>query len=156
MLASLFEVQMKILILIASLLTFSDQCPPRPQTAKNGESVPASTLKDDRLEKLARHWIHSSEEQNDDKVQIFRPERFKEFPPSRFRMEYVFRKNGDCEWYYLSPDDAHRFKTGKWKLDPENEDLEITKAEKTERYRILELTKDKLKLKEIKPNASLE
>lgn len=146
---------MKILILFASLLIFSDQCPPKSQTANNASSTVNPTPTDGKLEYLTGHWVHSSEEQRDEKVLIFRPKDYKEFPPSRFRMEYIFHKSGDCEWYYLSPDDAHRFKTGKWKIDPKNKNvLEITKDDSTELYRIVELTKDKLRLAAMKSDGS--
>jgi hypothetical protein len=106
---------------------------------------------------LCRHWVHSVEEQTKKgKAQIYRPSDFKRFPPSRFRMQYVFYKNGDCEWYYLSPDDAHRFKSGTWRIDSKDKNvLQIVKRDSMESYRIIELTKDILRVVLIKQTASI-
>jgi hypothetical protein len=97
---------------------------------------------------LCQHWVHSYEEQRPgDKDQIFRPAAFKKFAPSRFRMQYKFAKDGSCEWFYLSPDDAHRFKAGKWMLDPSDKTiLRITKDGTTASFRITKLTRDILRL----------
>ena len=58
-----------------------------------------------------RHWVHSYEEQNGQKTpNIFRPKGSREFPPSRFRMEFAFDLNGQCNYKYLSPDDAHQMR----------------------------------------------
>ena len=104
------------------------------------------------IEDLCQSWVHSSEEQKPNaSTQIYRPEGFKRFPPSMGRMRYIFHKNGDCEWYYFSPDDAHRFKPGKWKIDPNDKSvLQIVKDNKTESYSIVELTKDLLRIEVIK------
>ena len=106
---------------------------------------------------LCRHWVHSVEEQTrTQKAQIYRPSDFKQFPASHFRMQYVFYKNGDCEWYYLSPDDAHRFKSGKWRIASTDKNvLQIVKRDSTESYRIIELTKDILRIVLIKQSASI-
>ena len=106
---------------------------------------------------LCRHWVHSVEEQTrTQKTQIYRPSDFKQFPASHFRMQYVFYKNGDCEWYYLSPDDAHRFKSGKWRIASTDKNvLQIVKRDSTESYRIIELTKDILRIVLIKQSASI-
>ena len=106
------------------------------------------------LEYLCKQWVHSSEEQKPtDKAQLYRPSDFKHFPPSRGRMKYIFYKNGDCEWYFFSPDDAHHFKPGKWQIDPNDKRiLRITKGDATESYRVLELTKDILRIALIEPS----
>jgi hypothetical protein len=71
-------------------------------------------------------------------------------------MQYIFYKNGDCEWYYLSPDDAHSFKPGKWKIDSNDKNiLQIVKRDSMESYRVIELTKDILRISLIKTKASL-
>ncbi len=116
----------------------------------SGETIPTPSNTSSNTSKtndLLRHWVHSSEEQNNGNERIFRPKGSREFPPSRFRMEYVFRENGECDWYYLSPDDNHRFKKGTWQLDQvDGTILEIKKEDETERYRIKELTKDILRI----------
>lgn len=120
----------------------------RPQSSESGRA-PSGINADD----LCQHWVHSYEEkQPGDKDQIFRPAAFKQFPPSRFRMQYKFARNGDCEWFYLAPDDAHYFKHGKWMLDPNDKTiLRITKGVTTESFRITKLTKDLLRMVPIEP-----
>ena len=78
-------------------------------------------------------------------MQIYRPSAFKQFSPSRFRMQYVFAKDGACKWMFLSPDDAHHFKDGKWKID--DHVLQIVKEKATESFQVIELSKDLLKMK---------
>ena len=111
---------------------------------------------DINVDALYQHWVHSSEEQQPGgKDLIYRPTTFKKFPPSRFRMEYKFSRNGDCEWLSLSPDDAHRFKMGKWILDPTDKTLlRIITDGTTASFRIATLWKELLRLVpiETKPN----
>lgn len=58
-----------------------------------------------------QHWVHSYEEQNGAKTpNIFRPKDSREFAPSRFRMELAFDQNGQCNYKYLSPTDAHEMR----------------------------------------------
>jgi hypothetical protein len=60
----------------------------------------------------------------------------------------VFAKDGTCKWMFLSPVDAHQLKDGKWKIDPVDPSvLRIEKGEATESYKVIEVTKDLLKLK---------
>ena len=62
-------------------------------------------------------------------------------------MAYIFHADGACEWYYLSPDDDHRFKPGQWKLDRANgQVLVIQEEDVKETYRMVELTADVLRL----------
>lgn len=56
-----------------------------------------------------QHWVNSFEEQTG-VVQVFRPAGSREFPTSRFRMEYVFNADGSCQYKALSPMDAHSMK----------------------------------------------
>jgi hypothetical protein len=106
------------------------------------------TLTDINSEHLCQHWRHSQEEQQQpDKDEIYRPKDFKEFPLSRFRMAYIFHKNGDCDWYAGHPLDAHHFKPGKWRVDSNDKSiLQIIKDGVTEQYRVTELTKDILRI----------
>ncbi len=107
------------------------------------------------IEFLCQHWVHSrEEEQQTDKAEIYRLKDFKKFPPSRFRMQYIFYKSGDCEWYYLAPNDTHHFKRGKWRVDPKDKSiLQIIKADITESYRVTEIRKDMLRIALMKPNS---
>ncbi len=127
--------------------------------AEDGKTQPSKateTKKADvgiNAEFLCQHWVHSrEEEQPGDAVQVYRPSTFKQFPPSRFRMSYVFAKDGTCKWMFLSPSDGHHFKAGKWKIDPADKlVLQIFKGEETESYNVMELTKDLLHLKPVAP-----
>lgn len=98
--------------------------------------------------RLTRHWVRSYEEEAAESgVEVFRPDGFRAFPPSRFRMQYVFEAGGDCEWFYLAPNDGHHFRPGTWRLTGEEEDvLRIQQGEQTVTYRILELTDDLLRM----------
>lgn len=79
------------------------------------------------IKNLLQHWVHSSEEERPgDEYRMFRPAGSRKFPPSRFRMAYKFAQNGSCEFYVLSPDDAHYFKACRWTISAhENTILQI-------------------------------
>ena len=58
-----------------------------------------------------QHWVHSYEEQNGQKIpNIFRPKGSREFAASRFRMQLAFDQNGQCNYMFLSPTDAHEMR----------------------------------------------
>lgn len=131
-------------VLAGALAFCADPLPTDPsKPSEAGETTGAIKVAD-----LCQHWVHSTEEiMPGDKAQIFRPAAFKNFPPSRFRMQYKFAANGDCEWLYLSPTDAHHMKTGRWQLDPNDKTiLQITKDGATESFKITTLTKELLLL----------
>jgi hypothetical protein len=111
-------------------------------------------LTDINTEYLCQRWVNSyEEEEQTDEVEIYRPIDFKKFRPSRFRMKYVFHRNGDCDWYARDPRDAHHFKPGKWRVDPNDKStLQIIKDGRTELFRVIELKKDILRIARIKPN----
>jgi len=72
--------------------------------ASGAGSIPTNT-------NFYTHWVHSFEEQNGQKIpNIFRVKGSKEFPPSRFRMEFGFDPSGQCNYKYLSPVDAHEMR----------------------------------------------
>ncbi len=108
------------------------------------------------IKDLCQHWVHSrEEEQPGGKDQIFRPAASKAFPPSRFRMAYKFTPNGACEFMFLSPSDAHHFKPGKWMLDTRDQTLlKITADGTTQSYRIVELSKNILRLTPLEPKTN--
>jgi hypothetical protein len=111
-------------------------------------AAPASAPAAVDIDRLFQHWVRSSEEERPgDAVQVFRPAASREFPPSRFRMAYKFARDGSCEWYFLSPDDAHRFKPGTWRLDASDKTLlRIVEDGTTISYRIVELSAKALRL----------
>ncbi len=118
---------------------------PSDKTAKAEEK---SAVSKPNIEQLHQHWVHSREEEgNTEGVEIYRPADSKEFPPSRFRMAYKFSPKGECEWMFLDPADGHHFKPGKWEIAADDPTLlKITAEGQTKSFRIIELTKDILRL----------
>jgi hypothetical protein len=98
---------------------------------------------------LLQRWVRSTEDERaGDDVQAFRPSIARTFPPSRFRMIYEFQPNGECAWLALAPDDAHQMRRGSWSFDPVDPSvLRIVQGDTTNRFLIVELTKQVLKLK---------
>jgi hypothetical protein len=125
-----------------------------PRDSKAAKDGVIAAPKGVNIKDLFQHWVHSREEQRDPdtKKQIFRPATSRQFPPSRFRMAYKFSPNGKCEWMFLDPADAHHFKPGKWEIDvTDGTLLKITADGKMDSFRILELSKDLLRLAPVKP-----
>jgi|GEM_PF-1909917 len=123
-------------------------------------SGPAERLEPNKtaidIKDLCQHWVHSrEEEQPGGKDQIFRPAASKAFPPRRFRMVYKFALNGACEFLFLAPNDAHHFKPGKWALDANDPTLlSITAEGTTQSFRIVELSKQILRLTPLGPKTN--
>jgi hypothetical protein len=140
-------------ILLISLLLLACSGARQSVATSVPASAPAQATTNINLDNLYQHWVHSREEQQpNDKDELYRPATFKVFPPSRFRMAYKFAKDGMCEWFYLSPVDAHHFKPGTWRIDPNDPHiLQITKENTTETYRILTLTNDMLRIAPLTP-----
>jgi hypothetical protein len=119
------------------------------------ESGPVQPSGDFDIHNLFQTWTHSyEEEQSDDGFRLFRSAAAMTFAPSRFRMQYVFSENGNCEWLYLDPADAHHLKPAKWKVDPNDGkviliyDLDGALLEFVS-FRIIKLEKDVLKIAQI-------
>ena len=97
---------------------------------------------------LCQSWTHSREEEQEGSTeQVFRPTNYpKGFPPSRFRMRYVFHEDGGLEWLHLDPADAHRMMPGSWQKD--NDVIHIFRRNQGGKssYRILELNGDLLRI----------
>lgn len=101
---------------------------------------------------LFQHWVHSrEEEQPGGAIQIFRPAMSMEFPPSRFRMAYKFARDGGCEYFALSPDDAHHFQSCRWRMSANKTTLQIVANRQSTSYRIVELSKTILRLVPLVP-----
>jgi hypothetical protein len=100
------------------------------------------------IEALSRHWVQSAEEQRaDSTLQVFRPAGSRAFPPSRFRMAYKFAPDGRCEFFFLSPDDAHHFRPCTWKLGAKDRRvLQIAADGRTTSFRIAELSGNVLRI----------
>jgi hypothetical protein len=120
------------LFLVATVSTWGQNTPPPDATkAPLDHSL------------LLQDWVDSYEEAKSGE-QIFRPKGSREFPVSPFRMRYVFSKNGECQWLAMAANDGHFLKDGKWKMD--GNILIIEKSGRVEYFKILELTKDLLRL----------
>lgn len=124
-----------------------------PDAAQAAGTNSTMTRHDIDINDLLQHWVHSSEEEQPGAtVQIFRPAASMNFPPSRFRMAYTFAPNGGCEFYFLSPDDAHRFKPCNWTISAGDKTiLQISADGKTTSYRIAQLTGKILRLAPLEP-----
>lgn len=103
---------------------------------------------------LYQSWIHSFEEQAQptDSIRIYRPEGFKEFPPGKFRMKYVFEKDGSCQWLVLYPADAHYLTSGRWETSPDDDQVILLYNQQHEllksiSFKIVDLKEDLLKIK---------
>jgi len=124
-----------------------------PAAAQAVDTKPNEAPLDIDINDLFQHWVHSSEEeQPGETVQIFRPAASMKFPPSRFRMAYKFARNGGCEFYFLSPDDAHHFNPCKWTISASDKTmLQISADGKTISYRIANLSGKILRLTPLEP-----
>ena len=97
---------------------------------------------------LIGHWMHSYEEESiDSPFAIYRRADGREFPPSRFRMQYVFAEDGALQWYYLAPNDGHHFRSGSWHLNVgEHVLLTVEQGDETRTYRIVGLDEETLRI----------
>lgn len=124
-----------------------------PDIAQASGVNPPGTRRHIDISDLAQHWVRSSEEeQAGGTVQIFRPFASMNFPPSRFRMAYKIAPNGDCEFYFLSPDDAHHFKPCTWTIGDDKLILQISASGKSISYQIDQLTSKSLRLTPLEPS----
>lgn len=85
-------------------------------------TVPTSESVDRDL--LVGAWTHSYEEEPDSLAldeDWYRPSGSREFEPSLFRMEYVFREDGTCDYLWASPVDAHEMRACTWGFDAEDD-----------------------------------
>jgi hypothetical protein len=111
-----------------------------PDTAQASGAAATGTRRHLDINNLFQHWIHSrEEEQPDAKIEIFRPAASMDFPPSRFRMEYKFARDGRCEFLFLAPNDGHYFKPCTWKISADKLMLQISANRGSTSYKIAEL-----------------
>ncbi len=107
------------------------------------------------LAQLQHHWVHAREEDSQEGKEkgllVYYPKGSREFRPSRFRMEYDLQAGGKCRWMELSPSDAHQLQPGSWRLrsDGKGAVLEIREGKITKRFEVVELKKDKLRLRSL-------
>jgi hypothetical protein len=70
-------------------------------------------------------------------------------------MAYKFARNGSCEYYDLSPDDAHDWKPCRWTvLEHDGAVLRISADGTTSSFRIAELTGSVLRLEPLEAQQS--
>jgi len=80
---------------------------------------------------------------------VFRPDGYKDFPPSRYREQLRFAQDGTCSYLVLSPDDGHYVQNGKWQFADRGKDIIKIVDSTSSVYRIVrivELKQDMLKL----------
>ena len=127
-----------------------------PAMAQAVGTKPTGTPLDIDVNDLFQHWVHSNEEeQPGGTIQIFRPAASMKFPPSRFRMAYKFAQDGGCEFYFLSPDDAHDFRPCSWTISARDRmTLQIGASGKVTSYRIVQLSGKILRLTPLEQQGS--
>lgn len=69
-------------------------------------------------EEIYQHWIHSYEEDSED-VKVFHPENY-DFPLSRGRKSFEFKKDGKFLRYDIGPVDVPKKIIGEWKTPRKN------------------------------------
>lgn len=87
-------------------------------------------------------WTHSREEDSDG-VKVFRPSSYK-LPPSRGRVTFILKENGELEYMPLAANDLHQFYPGTWSLSGNK--LTLKYQDRTLTYSILESSLTILKL----------
>ena len=118
------------------------------------QKMPDSSAVPENLQYLYQIWFHSYEEQKNhaEPIAIYRPEGFKEFPPSRFRMKYLFKEDGSCQWLVLHPADAHYLKSGTWEVSRDETQVILIYNQQhnlQRSFRIIEIQKDLLRIESI-------
>lgn len=97
-----------------------------------------------------KYWIHLYEEDKEDK-KIFHPSSYN-FPRSRGRQGFEFKKNGDLIFYGIGPTDKVQEQKGYWKIDEENK-IKIAFDDpklRTYTFTILSCDENILKVKNLK------
>ena len=118
------------------------------------QKMPDSSAIPENLQYLYQAWFNSYEEQESrtESIETYRPEGLKEFPPSRFRNEYIFKEDGSCQWLVLHPADAHYLKSGTWEVSPGDDQVILIYDQQhnlQKSFRIIEIQKDLLRIKPI-------
>jgi len=104
---------------------------------------------------LLGSWSRSLEEEPiPDDVEYYRPTGSREFPPTWFRMRYVFNEDQSCQWLVLHPADAHYMTSGTWKVDPHDKTVILIydadgEVVESRSFRVVELTADILRVERI-------
>jgi len=96
-------------------------------------------------EEIFNHWIHSFEDDTKD-IRVFRPSTYN-FPLSRGRMGFEFKKNGEFIEYRIAPADGAVKLHGHWCLLEKNKIEVQFKEKKIKPYLIMIVSVDKNMLK---------
>jgi hypothetical protein len=111
-----------------------------PDMARASGTETTGTRRQIDINDLFQHWVHSrEEEERGATIQIFRPAASMDFPPSWFRMQYKFARDGRCEFFFLAPNDGHYFKPCTWKISADKLMLQISTNRGSTSYKIAEL-----------------
>ena len=84
---------------------------------------------------IYKHWIHSHEEDTEDK-KVYRPSTF-EFPQSRGRDGFEIRENGEFILYITGPTDKPEKILGNFTIDSNKVNIELALIQKSSTMTIL-------------------
>jgi hypothetical protein len=111
-----------------------------PDTAQASGAAATETRRQIDINDLFQHWVHSrEEEERGATIRIFRPAVSMDFPPSRFRMQYKFARDGRCEFLFLAPNDGHYFKRCTCIISADKLMLQISANRGSTSYKLAEL-----------------
>ncbi len=99
---------------------------------------------------LYTSWAHSSEEDQGDGAQVYRPVSSRDFPASRFRQVYQFSQDRTGARLVLDPADAHHMESMTWSTDrthPNRVHLTDASGNALSSFEILELTPDLMRIR---------
>jgi len=146
------------LVILAAVVSVNVSCAESPQSSADNRIVSTIAIYD--VKNLVGSWSRSYEEepiQTDPEVahpEVYRPTESREFPPSWFRMRYVFNEDRSCDRFVLHPADAHYMTSGAWAVDPDDErviwvydaDGVVNSAVS---FRVIELTEELLRVERL-------
>lgn len=135
-----------VCLLSSALLTFSAEAQVKPVNEQ--KAAPAIDMS-----AMLQMWTYSMEEKAVPGVEVYRTYASWNFPPSRFRPNRTFASNGNCDFSYPGPTDVPKLRACRWKVEGvAHSILVITTGAETKRYKILELSKDIMRLAPLPPN----
>ena len=91
---------------------------------------------------IYKHWIHSHEEDTENK-KVYRPSTF-EFPPSRGRDGFEIRENGEFILSFPGPTDRSEKTFGNFTIDSNKLNVELVSIQKSYTMTILSCDENRL------------
>ena len=91
---------------------------------------------------IYKHWIHSHEEDIEDK-KVYRPSTF-EFPPSRGRDGFEIKENGEFILSFPGPTDRSEKTIGNFTIDSNKLNVELVSLQKSYTMTILSCDENRL------------